>query len=71
MLSTSSKGELGFVHYIAKFTILGFVISRFECIRIDRWVKEEMVARDNGRYWLAEELLLSRAARKAFAIYLF
>ena len=31
MLSKSSKRELGFVHYIAKFTILRFVISRFEC----------------------------------------
>ena len=31
MLSKSSKWELGFVHYIAKFTILRFVISRFEC----------------------------------------
>ena len=31
MLSKSSKLELGFVHYIAKFTILRFVISRFEC----------------------------------------
>ena len=32
MLSKSSKWELGFVHYITKFTILRFVISRFECI---------------------------------------
>ena len=31
MPSKSSKLELGFVHYIAKFTILRFVISRFEC----------------------------------------
>ena len=31
MLSKSSKWELGLVHYIAKFTILRFVISRFEC----------------------------------------
>ena len=31
MLSKSSKWELGFVHYIAKFTISRFVISRFEC----------------------------------------
>ena len=31
MLSKSSKWELGFVHYIAKFTLLRFVISRFEC----------------------------------------
>ena len=31
MLSKSSKWELGFVHYIAKFTILRFVILRFEC----------------------------------------
>ena len=30
MLGKSSKWELGFVHYIAKFTILRFVISRFE-----------------------------------------
>ena len=32
MLSKSSKWGLGFVHYMAKFTILRFVISRFECI---------------------------------------
>ena len=31
MLNKSSKWELGFVYYIAKFTILRFVISRFEC----------------------------------------
>ena len=31
MLCKSSKWELGFVHYNAKFTISGFVISRFEC----------------------------------------
>ena len=31
MLSKSSKWELGFVHYIAKFTISRFVLSRFEC----------------------------------------
>ena len=34
MLSKSSKWELGFVHYIAQFTILRFIISRFECTRI-------------------------------------
>ena len=32
MLGKSSKLELGFVHYIKKFTISRFVISRFECI---------------------------------------
>ena len=32
MLSKSSKLELGFVHYIGKFTRSRFVISRFECI---------------------------------------
>ena len=32
MLGKSSKLELGFVNYIAKFTILRFLISRFECI---------------------------------------
>ena len=31
MLNKSSKWELGFIHYIAKFTILRFVISRFDC----------------------------------------
>ena len=31
MLSKSWKWELDFVHYIAKFTISMFVISRFEC----------------------------------------
>ena len=31
MLSKSAKWELGFVHYIAKFTISRLVISRFEC----------------------------------------
>ena len=35
MFSKSSKMELGFVHYIAKFTILRFVISRFECTTAD------------------------------------
>ena len=30
MLRKSSKWELGFVHYIVKFTISRFVISRFE-----------------------------------------
>ena len=35
ILSTLSlKWELGFVHYITKFTILRFVISRFECTQI-------------------------------------
>ena len=34
MLSKSSKWELGFVHYITKFTISRFVISRFECTYI-------------------------------------
>ena len=34
MLSKSSKWELGLVHYIAKFTILRIIISRFECIDI-------------------------------------
>ena len=33
MPSKSSKWELGFVHYIAKFTILRFVIPRFECTK--------------------------------------
>ena len=33
MLSKSSQSELGFVHYIAKFTISRFVISRFECTK--------------------------------------
>ena len=32
MLSESSKWELSFVHYFAKFPISRFVISRFECI---------------------------------------
>ena len=36
MLSKSSIWELGFVQYIAKFTISRFVISRFECI----WFKK-------------------------------
>ena len=31
LVSSSSKWELGFVHYITKFTILRFVTSRFEC----------------------------------------
>ena len=34
MFSKSSKWELGLVHYIAKFTISRFIISRFECILI-------------------------------------
>ena len=32
MFSKSSKWELGLVHYIPKFTISRFVISKFECI---------------------------------------
>ena len=32
MLSSSLKWEPGLVHYIVKFTISRFVISRFECI---------------------------------------
>ena len=41
MHSKSPKWELGFVHYIMKFTILRFVISRFECIYSH---KEDMLA---------------------------
>ena len=37
MLSKSSKRELGFVHYIAKFTISRFVILRFECTAVLQW----------------------------------
>ena len=37
MLSKSSKWELDFVHYIAKFTISRFVISRFECTAVLQW----------------------------------
>ena len=33
MFSKSSKWEMGFVHFIARFTILRFVISRFEVLR--------------------------------------
>ena len=32
VLSKSSKWEMGFVHYIARFTISRFIISRFEYI---------------------------------------
>ena len=31
MLSKSSKWDLGFVHFIAQFTISIFIILRFEC----------------------------------------
>ena len=41
MLSKSSKSELGFVHYITKFTISRFVISRFECIYIGLYVAKK------------------------------
>ena len=34
MLSKSSKRELGFAHYIMKFTISRFIISRIECTYI-------------------------------------
>ena len=37
MLSTSSKWELGFVHYIKKFTNSRFVISRFDCSTFFVW----------------------------------
>ena len=40
MVSKSSKWELGFVHYIPKFTISRFIISRFECNIF--WDLEEM-----------------------------
>ena len=36
MLSKSSKWELGKVHYVAKFTISRFVISRFRCISLHK-----------------------------------
>ena len=34
MLSKSPKWELDFVHYIKKFTISRFIISRFECTNV-------------------------------------
>ena len=34
IISKSSKWELSFVYYIAKFTILRFITSRFECTYI-------------------------------------
>ena len=37
MLGKSSKWELGFVHYIKKFTISRFVISRFKCTTFFVW----------------------------------
>ena len=40
MLSKFSKWELGFAHYIAKFTISRFVISRFEAITIPGHVSQ-------------------------------
>ena len=43
MLSKSSKWELGFVHYISKFTILRFIISRFECIYFFFWCKSHNI----------------------------
>ena len=36
MHSKSSKLELGFVHYITKFTISRFVIARFQCSLISK-----------------------------------
>ena len=60
MLSKSSKWELGFVHYITKFTISRFVISRFECTSyspinfayskypaIDKLIKQNKTANQN------------------------
>ena len=38
MLSKSSKWELGFVHYIKKFTISRFVILRFEFTMEMKWM---------------------------------
>ena len=53
MLSKFSKWELGFVHYIAKFSILRFTISRFEytlyftirCGRSAIWIVDEWMKR--------------------------
>ena len=55
MLSKSSNWELDLVHYIAKFTISRFVISRFECTLKIPFLKEIFVLlgqtshRDAGR----------------------
>ena len=50
MLSKSSKWELGFVHYIAKFTISRFVISKFECIwNFLQWNMRVLLSRSNSR----------------------
>ena len=53
MLSKSSKWELGLVHYIEKFTISRFVISRFECAYIFFYLITDVemhMRKDHGRF---------------------
>ena len=61
MLSKSSKWELGFVHYITKFTILRFVISRFECIFYIYFFRVLTLKTTQQQKWLAawSKLVLS------------
>ena len=61
MLSKSSKWELGFVHYIMKFTILRFVISRFECIFYIYFFRVLTLKTTQQQKWLAawSKLVLS------------
>ena len=52
MLSKSSKWELGFVHYITKFTILRFVISKFECTYFQRQKIQNKLTEGVGFPWM-------------------
>ena len=54
MLSKSSKWELGLVRYITKFTILRFVISRFECICFSNQLRRKSLWRS---LWIGNRLL--------------
>ena len=52
MLSKTSKWELGFVHYIAKFTILRFTISKFESASLCS-ISKIVLFVDFGTYWIS------------------
>ena len=80
MLSKSSKCELGLVHYIAKFTISRFVISRFECIwNFLQWNMRVLLSRSNSREMTmqgnddsgpvcAKKMHVSRSLQNAFIL---
>ena len=75
MLSKFSKWELGFVHYIAKFTISRFVISSFECtfIRYSKTSHRRIQSAPNSEqkvqsYSLKNEILCEKLYNYRFMI---